>query len=298
MPTETPSITAPWFDTDLDARLTPEALSFFSKYCHLKREDLHEHLHSIHQRAWAIRPYPCVGQWGFLAPKLADSPAYPTVLQHAKAGAVILDFGCCMGQDLRYLAAGGAPTENISHNMFGADIEPAFWKLGYELFQDRGKFKGRFLQSDILDDNGGSAEGVSTGSSLRQQLRGKMDVVYAGAVFHLWDLDTQFEALKGLVELTRRNALFVGCQLGSVEVETKPAWRAGLKPRLFHNAESIKTLWERVSEATGTKWEVEARTVDLDVLLPNERDRSWMDETNRGLFFEATRVDQGAKNNL
>lgn len=84
--------------------------------------------------------------------------------------------------------------------------------------------------------------------------------------------------------------MVVACQPGSVEVETKPAWRGGLKPRLFHNADSIKKLWERVCLATSTDWKVEAHTVDLKVLLPNERDRSWMDETNQGLFFEATRV--------
>lgn len=202
-----------------------------------------------------------------------------------KDGDRMLDFGCCMGQDLRYLAAEGAPSDN----MYGTDIEPAFWELGYELFQDRTTFRGRFLQSDILDDDAS----VPATSSVRQQLRGNVDVVYAGAVLHLWDIDTQFDALKGLVELTRRNSMIVACQLGSVEIETKPAWREGLKPRLFHNAESIKKLWERVCEATSTDWEVEARIVDLEVLLPNERDRSWMDQTNRGLFFEATRISQG-----
>lgn len=282
MPTETTSTTAPWFDTNLDEHLTQEVISFFSSYCHLEREALYKHLHSVHQRAWDIRPYPCIGQWGFLAPKIADSPAFATVLQRAKDGDLVLDFGCCMGQDLRYLVAHGAPSDN----MYGADIEPGFWKVGYELFQDRSTFRGRYLQSDIL----GGGDDAPITSSLRQQLHGKVDVIYAGAVFHLWDLDTQLEVLKGLVELTRRNSMVVVCQLGSVEVATKPAWREGLKPRLFHNAESVKDLWGRVCKATDTDWKVEARIVDLDVLLPNERDRIWMDQTNRGLFFEATRV--------
>ena len=299
MPTETTSTTAPWFDTNLEERLTPSVISFFSTYCHLEREALHQHLHSIvsmpsettcvvqvsnilqHQRAWDIRPYPCIGQWGFLTPKIQDSPAYATVLQRVKDGDTILDFGCCMGQDLRHLAADAAPSDN----MYGADIESAFWELGYDLFQDRSTFHGRYFDSDILGDT--SAFKIS---SLRQQLQGKVDVVYAGAIFHLWDVDTQFDALISLVELTKKASMVVACQLGSVEVETKPARREGLKPRLFHNASSIKELWGRVSETTSTIWRVEARIVDLDVLLPNERDRSWMDKTNRGLFFEATRV--------
>lgn len=299
MPTETASTAAPWFDTNLEERLTPSVVSFFTSYCNIEREPLHKHLHSIvsvsyqrnrsfsftniqqHQRAWAIRPYPCIGQWGFLAPKIQDSPAYATVLQRVKNGDTVLDFGCCMGQDLRYLAADGAPSDK----MFGADIESAFWDLGYDLFQDRSKFQGRYLESDILGNTSAPAT-----SSLRQQLQEKVDVVYAGAIFHLWDVDTQYDALKGLVELTKKDSMIVACQLGSVEVETKPAWREGLKPRLFHNADSIKKLWERVGETTSTSWTVEARIVDLDVLLPNERDRSWMDKTNRGLFFEATRV--------
>lgn len=129
-----------------------------------------------HQRAWEVRPYPCVGQWGFLAPKIVDSIVYATILQRVKDGDLILDFGCCMGQDLRYLAANGAPSDN----MYGADIEPAFWQLGYDLFKDRSTFQGRYLQSDILGDTK-----IPADSSLRQQLHGKVDVVYASAIFHL-----------------------------------------------------------------------------------------------------------------
>lgn len=47
MPTETTSTTAPWFDTNLDERLTQEVISFFSRYCHLERDALHKHLHSV-----------------------------------------------------------------------------------------------------------------------------------------------------------------------------------------------------------------------------------------------------------
>lgn len=53
MPTETTSTTAPWFDTNLDERLTQEVISFFSSYCHLEREALYNHLHSVVRMAFS-----------------------------------------------------------------------------------------------------------------------------------------------------------------------------------------------------------------------------------------------------
>lgn len=53
MPTETTSTTAPWFDTNLDERLTQEVISFFSSYCRLEREALYKHLHSVVSEAFS-----------------------------------------------------------------------------------------------------------------------------------------------------------------------------------------------------------------------------------------------------
>ena len=66
--------------------------------------------------AWKIKPYPCVGMWGFLKPNIVWSQLdheYEHILRRVVAGARILDLGCGLGQDLRRLAADGAPTENM-----------------------------------------------------------------------------------------------------------------------------------------------------------------------------------------
>lgn len=47
MPTETRSTVASWFDTGREERLTQGVVAIFSTYCHLEREALHQHLHSI-----------------------------------------------------------------------------------------------------------------------------------------------------------------------------------------------------------------------------------------------------------
>lgn len=67
-------------------------------------------------RIWHIHPYPCIGMWGFLKPTLKWSEIngeYNQVVRRIKHGDKFLDVGCAMGQDLRWLAADGVPTENL-----------------------------------------------------------------------------------------------------------------------------------------------------------------------------------------
>lgn len=76
-------------------------------------------------KACNIRPYPCIGMCMFLRPtvylaKVEDG--YEDILARVKKGARVLDVGCAMAQDLRALAADGAPTET----MFGTGKKARF----------------------------------------------------------------------------------------------------------------------------------------------------------------------------
>ncbi len=86
------------------------------------------------------------------------------------------DIGCCFGQDLRYMAADGVPTEK----MYSSDIIPKLWDASYDLYRDADHMEAHFITTDILD-----------WASPLMELRGKMDILIANLVFHLFDWERQ-----------------------------------------------------------------------------------------------------------
>jgi SAM-dependent methyltransferase len=117
------------------------------------------------------------------------SPDYPTVLQRLNSGKEsFLDLGCCFGQELRKVAADGAPSENL----YGADLRPEFFELGYRHFLDRDTLKSKFIAADIFDP-----------SSALSTLDGKIDIIYAGSFLHLFGYADQVTICKRIVKLLR-----------------------------------------------------------------------------------------------
>ena len=123
------------------------------------------------KRAWPLGQYPCIGQWLFLYPGISAFPNYQAILSRVKHSATVLDLGCALGQDLRRLAADGAPSEN----MYASDLQSELWDIGYDPFRDRDRKKARFIQADIFDPN----------TPLRE-LNGKMDIIIACQLLHLF----------------------------------------------------------------------------------------------------------------
>lgn len=100
---------------------------------------------SQRERGFKTWPCPCIGHLRFLELTAATRPTYPNIVSRLKSGQTYLDVGCCLGQDLRKLMSDGAPS---SQAMYGIDIEPAFFDLGYELFRDKEKMQATFLSAD------------------------------------------------------------------------------------------------------------------------------------------------------
>lgn len=174
------------------------------------------------------------------------------------------------------MAAADVPTER----MYGSDVEPAFWRFGYELFKDEHKFKATFIPADILDED----------ASL-EPLKSHIDIVWAGSVIHLWDWHGQLKALKAIIQLTRKGSMVAGAQLGmETGQEFSTDWKTAARAMFFHDADTFKKLWSQAAVETSTSWKVDARIVDIRLLLPESRDSAWMGDQARGLFFEAYRL--------
>lgn len=162
----------------------------------------------------------------------------------------LLDVGCCVGQVLRKLAFDGV----ASSRLFGTDVEPRFVDLGYDLFRDRDKFKGRFVTGDILsqskdqDQNQGKEDALDV-------LDAKMTFIHATSFFHLFTWDDQVRAASRMVRFLhpdRRDVMLFGRQVGTML--PRDNGKAGSDKVYLHNADSWQRLWDEVGERTGTRW--------------------------------------------
>ncbi|KAL8671555.1 MAG: hypothetical protein Q9168_003940 [Polycauliona sp. 1 TL-2023] len=275
----------PFFRDEIGPRLKPQTRALFEQYSNIPPEDVEPHLYDIRHRAWSLHKYPCIGQWVFLLPRMLQSPWYPAILHRLlqQQSSSILDIGCCFGQDLRFLAAAGVPSDR----MRASDIEASFWDLGFDLFRDRESFKARFIQANILDKESPLAV-----------VRGKVDILLANQVFHLFNRERQVAMAKNIVGLGSRDAWVVGWQVGSSHGRALPidtqtgghSGSAGSDTRLFHNDRTWQELWQEVGEATGTEWAVETSMQPLEAWGYEKEDTAWMGPGAVGFEYICRRV--------
>lgn len=205
------------------------------------------HIQSLRNEAYKAHHYPCLGMYRFLILALSNHPLYHThVLPLLEAGSkapsdpepVFLDFGTCLGQDLRKLIHDGAPPSLL----YGSDILPDFISIGYDLFRDISTFpESHFLTpADGFD---------SSPDNVLAALDGKCAIVHASAVFHLFNYQDQVTLARRVVKLLqpRTGSLIIGQQNGNknpAEYPSRPGHRSETLYR--HDEESWKGLWEEV----------------------------------------------------
>lgn len=207
-------------------------------------------------RAWQIHPYPCIGQFRFLDLSISLHPSYALVLNRLTSKnqpQTLLDLGCCFGQDIRKLVADGAP----SSSLYGCDLRPDFFELGYDLFLDRETLQSKFLAGDVF------AAAEEDGGKELAKLDGRLDVVHAASFLHLFSWEEQVRACARIVRLLKpvEGSMLLGRQVGSgVPGETQDRVRPSLS-RYRHDEESFKKMWKEVGEKTRTRWRVEVESL-------------------------------------
>ena len=232
------------------------------------------------EKAWEVHPYPCIGDFRFLHLSISQHPLYPTVLSRLKESSqILLDIGCCFGQDIRCLVADGVPSENL----FAADLRLEFLELGYELFKDKGTLKTQFLEGDIFDVN---EEG---GKELRR-LNGEIDIIHAASFLHLFTWDEQVKAGIQMVQFlkpTTMNALILGRQTASTNPGVKPRLMNATGNTYRHNPESFQRLWNEIGERTGTRWRSK---VDMYEATGWRRPRDGKETDDRLMRYEIHKI--------
>ncbi|KAI0358977.1 hypothetical protein OH77DRAFT_1420493 [Trametes cingulata] len=237
-----------------------EALEFMKAQTGIADPDeLKKHILAVQAEAYSIHPYPCIRSFSFLRLKLNRMPAYKQVLVVGKErkGAILLDIGCCFGNDIRKAVHDGYPIENC----VGSDLHPEFWDLGHKLFKTTPEtFPVPFVPGDAFDPNhlevvppfysppDTPVPELSKLSSLNP-LRGHVSVVHASLLFHLFSEERQFalaQALAGLLS-PEPGSMLLGAHAGLPE---KGLRLQGLHTNshgitmFCHSPETWKELWD------------------------------------------------------
>ncbi|KAL8665680.1 MAG: hypothetical protein Q9202_001990 [Teloschistes flavicans] len=308
-----------WYAHDIPN--VPDAMrQLFEQYSCIPPAQVIEHIEQIRSRAFAVYPYPCIGQSRWLNLSLSRHILYPDVLtrlcQPATGGMTqyqslgmdgqkssryyplshpqkFLDLGCCLAQDLRKLAFDGAPSENL----YGLDIEKGFIEIGYDVFRDRDSLKSQFVVEDMMLDQSEksdsdrlerSTNNTSTSpitplvplSSLEMQI----SVIAANSIFHLYNYSNQLKLARRAVRLLspQPGSMILGRHLGSRVPGEYPGMNDN-DTRYAHDVASFQRFWDRVAEEVGDgrRFHVEAMMDEKELFWSQK----WSEPNMRMLRF-------------
>ncbi|KAF2034620.1 hypothetical protein EK21DRAFT_55990 [Setomelanomma holmii] len=289
-----PSKDYPWWLENIDHKITSEVSvslqtciwnpsahttqvrQLLESYSGVPHKDVRNHIYTIREKAWNIRPYPCTGIGAFLEPSIHKQPSYSDIIARLQAGCKLLDIGCFMGQDLRRLVLDGAPQASL----IGNDIMN-HWDLGYEFFKDKDKFDVPYIESDLLFP-----------TDKLKRLHGQIDVISIVHVLHQWDWDTQVLACKELVKLSKPGSLVVGFQGGTSDYAKRAQSNreAGQAEFVLHDAETFERMWNIVSDQTNTEWKTEAVVLPLSELEYREEEVAYLGSDFAFVRFAVARI--------
>ncbi|KAI0473123.1 hypothetical protein GGR56DRAFT_600496 [Xylariaceae sp. FL0804] len=276
-----------WLQTDVrDIDAAPRQL--LETYSGIPADEVVPHVLAVRDKAFALYPWPCIGQMRFLRLSLASYPAYPRILELLRADDLpqqqqqrrrrqYLDLGCCFGQDMRKLVVDGARADQL----VGLDLVPEFHALGHELFRDSRKLAVEFYARDILADDD-EADWAP--------LLARFDVLHLTSFLHIWDWAGQARAAARVATLTRGpGALLVGSQLGSAVGGEFPNLE-GTGTNYRQSPETFARFWDEVGATTGTRWEVRTTFRAMDVVTRTNMHQDWAEPNMGLLLFEVTRT--------
>lgn len=187
----------------------------------------------------------------FLHFDLAQSPIYGDILASLKNGALLLDLGCGLGQDIRRLVHDGAPQKSI----LGLDLNEQFIDLGFELFQDRTSMGCTFIIQDFFDQ-----------TKCLEKWTGRFNVINSGYFMHLWDWEGQVKVAKRMISILalHESCIVTGVHFGSENTGLWEKVPADNDPIFLHDSASLTELWQQVGKQTQTEISVWTTTEHND----------------------------------
>ncbi|KAF8888130.1 hypothetical protein BD779DRAFT_1470490 [Infundibulicybe gibba] len=241
--------------------LDDDELAFFQEQTGIQDPSgLKAHILDVQAKAYEIYGYSCIKRFVFIKLKISRLPAYKHALQLLQEwdDAILLDIGCCFGNDIRKAAADGWPVKNL----IASDLRQGFWDCGHELFcSTPATFPVQFIAGDAFDPAiinprvpfttalGAPPPALASLNSLTP-LQGHIAAIHASAFFHLFDEAQQYTLAKRLATLLapRPGAVIFGAHRALPEKGYCHAEVLSGGTMFCHSPETWKELWHRVLE--------------------------------------------------
>jgi len=256
-------------------------LDFLKKTVSESIEEIRRRVVEAQTETYEHYPYPCIRAFHFTNLIMSSNPIYPSVLDAGKQGnTYFLDLGCCMGTDVRKLVLDGYPGNNVA----GCDLRRTFIDAGYKLFGDKASSAITFLTGDIFELPLQPAVSPSLvpfqDVTALDDLKGRLSHIYAGALFHLFNEDTQYAIAIRLALLLKDGpgGIIFGRHQGKEEAGVLDDGMG--RERYGHNVETWTGMWKKVfTELKGEDLVTNHLIVDarfMAVPLGTALERRWL----------------------
>jgi hypothetical protein len=249
--------------------LQPDELAFFQHLTGIQDEQaLKEHILSVQAKAYDLYGYPCIRRFVFLRLKIARLPGYPQALKllQERKDPILLDIGCCFGNDVRKAVVDGWPVQNV----IASDLRQGFWDYGHELFKSTPEtFPAAFIPGDVFDPSVLSLTAspssdplppLATLKSLTPLLH-RLSAIHASSFFHLFSEEQQ-------LALAKRLAALLLPQPGSIifgQNGASPVKGIYMEPRLTSSNDGGASIFRHSPESWREMWTEEVFGPDQPV---------------------------------
>ncbi|KAH9891082.1 hypothetical protein C8Q73DRAFT_702819 [Cubamyces lactineus] len=225
-------------------------------------EELKKHVLEVQAEAYKVFPYTCIRRFVFIRSALSSLPSYDGLLKLGKErkSAILLDVGCCFGNDVRQAVEDGFPAERI----VTSDLHAEFWQLGHKLFcSTADTFPARFIPGNVFDPAHLAVHPVIDSSIVPgpipdlpnltslNPLHGHVSVIHASNFFHLFHEEQQAHIARALAGLLSPmpGSMILGVHMISLEkgykVESLESDSGeGVVTMFHHSPESWLELWD------------------------------------------------------
>ncbi|KAJ7050168.1 hypothetical protein C8F01DRAFT_563389 [Mycena amicta] len=219
-------------------------------------ESLKRHVIAVQMKAYDVYNYPCIQRFNFVrSNRITRLLGYRKALavQRERPEAVLLDLGCAFGTEVRRLVVDGFPASSI----VACDLHREFWDLGHELYKSTtATLPVSFIAGDILDERFFSISATepellpALGSlTTLTPLKGKLSVIHASALLHLFDEQTQAAIARIFASLLSPlpGSMIFGAHIGNKHGTGQYARMPYFAGFMFcHSPETWQEMWVKI----------------------------------------------------
>ncbi|KAF8150628.1 hypothetical protein B0H34DRAFT_665445 [Crassisporium funariophilum] len=259
-----------------------DELAFYKQQTGIEDDDeLKKHIIKVQGSAYQVYGYPCIRRFAFLGLKISKLPGYKQALQLLKTREhpILLDIGCCFGNDARKAVVDGWPVEDV----IASDLQKAFWDYGHELFNSTPESfpaafvpgdafspthiapRGPFIASDDITELKARPRPDLHGLTSLTPLQGMISAIHASSFFHLFQEDKQLELAKlvGSLLSPEPGSVIFGQHVSQAEKGFKSR-EIGTQYMFCHSPESWRELWEEQVFGGGGRVKVDAELITVE----------------------------------